>query len=73
MRRIKEFRQKNIDELKSLLEEKKKELVQARLDLKLKRIKNVHKPKSIRKEIARILTIIKEKQIGKKVYEDYGW
>ena len=57
-----EFRQKDIDELKTLLVQKRKKLVEKRLDLKLKKAKNVHEGKLIRKEIARILTIIKEKE-----------
>lgn len=59
----KELHSKNIDELRGVLTEKRKELVKARLELKLKKVKNVHKANSIRKEIARILTIIREKEL----------
>jgi len=54
---------KRITEPKALLEQKRKELVQAKFDLKLKKLKNVHRPKSIRKEIAQILTMMREKEL----------
>jgi len=62
-KKFNEMRQKNISELKTLLIQKRKEWVKTRLDLKLKKVKNVHKSKSVRKEIARILTIMKEKEL----------
>jgi len=54
---------KRITEPKALLEQKRKELVQAKFDLKLKKLKNVHRLKSIRKEIAQILTMMREKEL----------
>lgn len=58
--------QKDIGELKTLLDEKRRELVKLRFELELKKLKNVHKIKSVRKEIARILTIINEKELTRK-------
>lgn len=63
MRELDQLREKDINELCSLLAEKRKKLVKTRLDLKLKKIKNVHQSKFIRKKIARILTIIREKKL----------
>ncbi|MBL7158973.1 50S ribosomal protein L29 [Candidatus Microgenomates bacterium] len=60
--KLKELRQKDMAELKTLLVQKRKKIIEKRFDLKLKKTKNVHEGKSIRKEIARILTIIKEKE-----------
>lgn len=62
-KKLEELRQKSIEELRVSLAEKRRKLAQARLDLKLKRIKNVHKSRFVRKEITRILTIIKEKEL----------
>lgn len=63
--KLKDLCQKSNTELRALWAKKREELVKVRLDLKLKRIKNVHNCKFIRKEIARILTIIREKELIK--------
>ena len=61
-----DLHQKKISELKPLLAQKRKELVKSKFDLELKKLKNIHKIKSIRKEIARILTIAREKKLIEK-------
>lgn len=61
--KIKELRQKTLTELKGVLASKKEELIKVNFDLHLKKVKNVRKRKEIRKEIARILTIMKERQL----------
>lgn len=63
MKKFKELHQKSIAELRALLAEKRKELVKTRFDLASKKIKDVHKGKFIRKEIARVLTIVREKEL----------
>lgn len=67
---LKELHQKNTAELKTLLAQKRKELLKIRLDLELKRTKDVHQRKSVRKEIARILTVIRERQLKGETKED---
>lgn len=63
--KIKELRQKSFDELKELLAQNREALVKVNFDLHLKKAKNVKKRRMIRKEIARILTIIRERQLMK--------
>lgn len=65
-KKLKELHQKDTDELKALLGQKRRESAKTRFDLKLKKVKNVHKIKSIRKEIARALTIIRERELMEK-------
>ena len=60
-----DLHQKKITELKSLLAQKRKELVKNKFDLKLKKLKNVHQVKFVRKEMARILTVMREKELMK--------
>lgn len=65
-KKVVDLRAREVKELKTLLEKKRKELVETRFDLKLKKKKNVHQAQVIRKEIARTLTIIREKELLKK-------
>ncbi|OGZ35332.1 MAG: 50S ribosomal protein L29 [Candidatus Portnoybacteria bacterium RIFCSPLOWO2_01_FULL_43_11] len=57
--KIKEIRQKSGREIRSLLTEKKQRLGQFGFDLASKKIKNVREIRETRKDIARILTILK--------------
>lgn len=50
-------------ELNALLKEKKDQLVRAKMELALNKIKNVHAAKLIRQEIAIIETIKKELEL----------
>ncbi|MCS7091945.1 MAG: 50S ribosomal protein L29 [Patescibacteria group bacterium] len=59
---LKELAKKTISELKSLLAQKKKDLVLASLSVLSGKEKNVKKAKLIRLEIAQISTIIREKE-----------
>lgn len=54
---------KSISELKALLSEKKAELTKLKLELSLKKIKNVHAKILKRRDIARIKTLIREKEL----------
>jgi large subunit ribosomal protein L29 len=60
---IKELRQKSIDELKNIVFEKREKLRQLRFDLAAGKVKNVREIRKIRRDIARILTVLKEKSL----------
>ena len=60
--KVQELRAKNQDELKRLLQEKRAELCKVRFGLKSRQIKDTQSQKKLRKEIARILTILNTKQ-----------
>lgn len=60
---IKEWCEKNIEELKVLLNEAKTELSHLRLELSTQKVKNVRQIMTKRKKIAALLTIIREKEI----------
>jgi len=55
-----ELRSKKPEELKRLLQEKRVELCKARFDIKSNQVKDNQQQGRLRKEIARILTIIKQ-------------
>lgn len=59
--KIKELRQKTEKELQDLLIEKSHRLGQLKFDLASKKLKNVKQIKELKKEIARIKTIINNK------------
>lgn len=58
--KITEIRQKTKSELQKLLQDLQKKLRQLRFDLASGKIKNVKEIREIKKDIARILTIINE-------------
>lgn len=58
--KIKELREKNGEELKTLLTEKREIVRKLRFDLASKQIKNNREIRSNRKDIAKILTLINE-------------
>ncbi len=58
--KAKELRQKSKKELHSLLIEKRNKLLQLKFDLVNKKLKNVREIRETRRDIARILTLIKE-------------
>ncbi len=57
-----ELKDKTIEELEKNLNEEKSKLSQLRFDVKARQTKNYREVRIIKKNIARILTIIKEKQ-----------
>ncbi len=63
---IKELTNKTIKELKEIQKLTEAELVKLKLDLALKKTKNVHAFYSKRKDLARIKTIIREKELVEK-------
>lgn len=63
--RIKELRQKTEKELSKLLTDSRRHLGELRFNLGSKKSKNVKEISQTRKDIARLYTILKEKQHGK--------
>ena len=61
-----EFRQRSKEELKEALKDLKKKLEGLRFDLVSGKVKNVSEVRKIKKDIARILTILKEEQYTNK-------
>ena len=55
-----EFHQKNSSELQKMLTENQEKLGQLRFDLVSGKVKNVREIRKTKKDIARILTILKE-------------
>ncbi len=56
-----DLRKKKKEELESLLKEYKEKLAKLKFDLSLGKLKNVREIRETKKDIARILTILKEK------------
>jgi len=67
MKSTKEFladiREKSVEELQTLLKEKRLEQFTLKIKLKTQQLTNPNEISNTKKEIARILTIIKEKEI----------
>lgn len=58
-----ELRQKSQTELKKLLQDNRERLRQFRFDLASGKVKNVREIRMIKKDIARIFTLLKEKSV----------
>ena len=58
--KIKELREKNISELKKLLDEKREYARKLRFDVSARQIKNTKDLRNTKRDIARILTLINE-------------
>lgn len=59
----KELRNMSVDELKNKLEELKKEHFNLRFQSAVQGIKNINRMKQLRREIARVLTVLREKGV----------
>jgi large subunit ribosomal protein L29 len=59
--KAKELREKKIEELEKILKEKREKLKNLKLDLALGKLKNVREIRQTKRDIARILTILKSK------------
>ncbi|KKP80086.1 MAG: 50S ribosomal protein L29 [Candidatus Moranbacteria bacterium RIFOXYA12_FULL_35_19] len=59
--KIKELREKNIEELQKMILEKQEKIRKFRFDIATKQVKNTREIRSEKKDIARILTLINEK------------
>ncbi|MDP2671825.1 MAG: 50S ribosomal protein L29 [bacterium] len=58
------FTEKNLKELKVLADESKKTLVNLGVQKQQRKLKNIHELREKRKELARILTAAREKEIA---------
>lgn len=58
--RIQELRQKSKTELQKMLQDSRERLRQLRFDLAAGKVKNVREIRKIKKEIAKILTLLKQ-------------
>jgi large subunit ribosomal protein L29 len=63
--KAKELREKKIEELEKILKEKREKLKNLKLDLIQGKLKNVREIRETKRDIARILTILKEKTCQK--------
>ena len=59
---VKEIREKNKQELKSILQEKREAVRKLRFDISSKQVKNHRDHRKIKKDIAKIITILKEEK-----------
>lgn len=59
---LKEMRENSIENLKKKLQELYQKLYQLKIDNKLRKLKNYKEIKAVKKKIAQISTIIKEKE-----------
>jgi large subunit ribosomal protein L29 len=59
--KVKELRQKSKDDLNKILQDDREKMRQIRFDLSSGKVKNVREINKIKKDIARILTILNEK------------
>ena len=64
--KVKELREKNIEELKKLLAEKREVVRKLRFDVATKQVKNTRQARNEKKDIARIITLINEEKINGK-------
>lgn len=60
--KIKEIREKNSEELKKLLAEKREDVRNLRFDIAAKQAKNNRKLRNDKKDIAKILTVLNAKK-----------
>lgn len=60
--KAKEIREMNVDELAGKLKELKSELLNLRFQLAINQLDNPHKIEETKRNIARVLTIIREKK-----------
>lgn len=66
-KKVNEIANKDQNELKSLLVEKRDELFKLKIDNQQNKLKNSRSIFNTRKEIARILTLIREKELAAQV------
>ncbi|HHE45863.1 MAG TPA: 50S ribosomal protein L29 [Candidatus Moranbacteria bacterium] len=59
--KVKELKDKNINELKNMLLEKQKKLRKLRFDISLKQVKNNREIRNEKRNVARLLTLINKK------------
>jgi large subunit ribosomal protein L29 len=62
--KAKELRDQTDDELATLLETKKRELMNLRFQLAMNQLDNTNKMTMVKRDIARVKTIMTERQLG---------
>lgn len=69
---VKELREKKIEELRKLIDGLEESVAKDGLDMRMGKLEDVRKPRRTRKELAKIYTIIREKELAnlKKVSKD---
>ena len=67
---LKSLRSKKIEELKNMVETKRSEAANAHVKMMAGQEKNLKKAANLRREIAQILTLIKEKEIADKIAKE---
>jgi len=68
-RELTSLRKKSLDEIKSLLEQKKLEAVESFAKMKAGQEKNLKRVKNLKREIAQIMTVFQEYNLSKKLDE----
>lgn len=63
---LSQAKSETLQELRKKLKEKKQELAKVRLEISTGKIKNKRASKNLRKDIAQLLTLIREKEIREK-------
>lgn len=61
---IKDLKKKEIADLQKLLQEKKKELTLISFDMKMGKIKNIKAIANLKKDIAKIITVVNQNSIS---------
>ena len=64
--KIREIRQKSIQELQKLLEETRSNLVDFRFRVHSGRVKNVHELREARRTVARVITMLNQEVVERK-------
>jgi len=64
--KAKELREKTTKELHQLLKELREKIVKLRFDMASGKVKNIRELRFIKKDITRILTILKERELKNK-------
>ncbi|MBC8422981.1 50S ribosomal protein L29 [bacterium] len=65
MKKAHEYRDMSVDELQSLVTEKSEDLLNLRMQLKMRRLDNPLAVRSARRELAVIKTVVTEKMSGR--------
>lgn len=60
--KIQEIKELNIEQLKKLVDEKRTQAVKLRFDIATRQLKNHRQYRSLKTDIARILTVLKQRQ-----------
>ena len=66
---LNKLREKSIKQLQTLVDKKKLELVKIQSKMKVGKEKNLKSTKNLKRDVAQILTIIREKELIKKASE----